>query len=331
MALAVLLAMAAVSLLFFLYGVEPLPAYAALFHEPFATMRGFGYTLVHTAPLMLVALGTIVSWRSGFGYLGFEGCFVVGAAATTWLALFTHPLPTVVFLVLALGLSFTAGAVWAALVALIRARFGGNEVLISLMTNYVALLMVQYLVSGPMRAPGGVPETALLPRATWLPFILPGTRAHAGILLALLAALLVWVLLRKTPLGYELIVSGLSPSAARYAGIHVGRRLVLAAFMAGGLGALAGTVEVLGQQHRLMDGISGGAGFTGIIVALLAKLNPLAVIPAAALYGGMTVGANAMQRRAGIPSSITFILESLIVLMVLASDFFRRYRVRWTR
>ena len=330
MVLAVVAALAVTSLLFLLYGANPLAAYAALFHEPFATMRGFGYTLVRTAPLTLIALGTIVSWRSGFGYLGFEGCFVVGAAATTWLALFTRPFAPVVFLGLALGLSFAAGAAWAGMVAVIRARFGGNEVLISLMTNYVAILMVQYLVSGPMRAPGGVPETALLPRGTWLPFILPGTRAHAGILLALLAALLVWMLLRRTALGYELIVSGLSPGAARYGGINVGGRLVLAAFLAGGLGALAGTVEVLGEQHRLMDGISGGVGFTGIIVALLAKLNPLAVIPAAALYGGMTVGANAMQRRAGIPSSITFILQSLIVLMVLASDIFRRYRVKLT-
>jgi general nucleoside transport system permease protein len=324
MVLAVLAATLVTSLLFVLYGANPLRAYVALFHEPYATMRGFGYTLVRTAPLTLIALGTIVSWRSGFGYLGFEGCFVIGAAATTWLALLTAPagavgpLPFFVFLPLVLLLSFATGAVWAGVVALIRARFGGNEVLISLMTNYVAILIVQYLVSGPMRAP------------TWLPFILPGTRAHAGILLALLATLLVWMLLRKTPLGYELIVSGLSPSAARYGGINVGMRLVLAAFFAGGLGALAGTVEVLGEQHRLMDGISGGVGFTGIIVALLAKLNPLAVIPAAALYGGMTVGANAMQRRAGIPSSITFILQSLIVLMVLASDIFRRYRVKLT-
>jgi simple sugar transport system permease protein len=330
MILAVIAAMAVTSLLFLLYGANPLQAYAALFHEPFATMRGFGYTLVRTAPLTLIALGTIVSWRSGFGYLGFEGCFVVGATATTWLALSMSPVPQTVFLTLALGLSFAAGGLWAGLVAVIRARFGGNEVLISLMTNYVAILMVQYLVAGPMRAPGGVPETALLPRATWLPFILPGTRAHAGILLALLAALLVWGLLRKTALGYELIVSGLSPAAARYGGINVGRRLVLAAFLAGGLGALGGTVEVLGEQHRLMDGISGGVGFTGIIVALLAKLNPLAVIPAALLYGGMTVGANAMQRRADIPSSITFILQSLIVLMVLASDILRRYRVKLT-
>jgi general nucleoside transport system permease protein len=330
MVLAVVAAMLITSLLFLLYGANPLHAYFALFHEPFATLRGFGYTLVRTAPLTLIALGTIVSWRSGFGYLGFEGCFVLGAAATTWLGLFTTAFPLVAFLPLALLLSFATGAVWAGLVALLRARFGGNEVLISLMTNYVAILIVQYLVSGPMRAPGGVPETALLPRATWLPFILPGTRAHAGILLALLATLLVWMMLRKTPLGYELIVSGLRPSAARYGGIHVGARLVLAALLAGGLGSLAGTVEVLGEQHRLMDGISGGVGFTGIIVALLAKLNPLAVIPAAALYGGMTVGANAMQRRVGIPSSITFILQSLIVLMVLASDLFRRYRVKLT-
>jgi general nucleoside transport system permease protein len=198
------------------------------------------------------------------------------------------------------------------------------------MTNYLAILLVQYLVSGPMRAPGGIPETAQLPPATWLRFILPGTRAHSGIFLALLAAAVVWVVLRKTALGYELIVSGLSPSAARFAGIDVGRRLVLAAFCAGGLGAWAGTVEILGEQHRLMDGVSGGAGFTGIIVALLARLNPLAVVPAALLYGGMSVGANAMQRRAGIPSSITFIAQSLIVLMVLASDIFRRYRVKLT-
>jgi general nucleoside transport system permease protein len=328
-AVAVLAALLATSLLFLLYKSDPLRAYFALFHEPFASLRGFGYTLVRTAPLTLIALGVIVSWRSGFGYLGFEGCFAIGAAASAWLALSTS-LPAWVILPAIFLLSFAAGGIWAGMVALVRTRFGGNEVLISLMANYVAILLVQYLVSGPMRAPGGIPETALLPRTTWLSFILPGTRAHSGILLALLMTLLVWTMLHKTALGYELIVSGLSPSAARFAGIHVGRRLVLAAFFAGGLGAWAGTVEILGEQHRLMDGISGGVGFTGIIVALLARLNPLAVLPAAVLYGGMTVGANAMQRRVGIPSSITFILQSLMVLMILASDILRRYRVKLT-
>ena len=334
-AAAFLTAMLLTAFLFLSYGASPLQAYFALFHEPFGTLRGFGYSLVRTSPLALIALGTIVSWRSGFSYLGFEGCFVIGASATAWLALLTAsgarigPIPFLLFLSLAILFGFVAAGLWAGLVGFVRARLGGNEVLISLMSNYVAIFILQYLVSGPMRAPGSLPETRILPRPTWLPFILPGTRAHAGILIAIAAAALVWVLLKKMPLGYELIVTGFNAAAARYAGIDVGRRLMLAAFFAGGLGGLAGMVEVLGSQHRLMDGISGGVGFVGIVVALLARLNPVAVIPTALLYAGMSVGADAMQRRASIPSSITFILQSLAVLLVLAFDALRYYKINF--
>jgi len=330
---AVVAAMLIASFLFADFGANPFAAYYALFHEPFATLRGFGYAVVKATPLILIALGTIVAWRSGFTYLGFEGCFTLGAAASAWLALATAPgqwassLSPFVFFPAAILLSFIVGAFWSGLTGVLRARFGGNEVLISLMSNYVAILIVKYLVAGPMRAPGSLPETDQLPHATWLAFILPGTRAHAGILLAIAAALLAWMLLRKLPLGFELVVSGMNPAAARYAGIDVPRRILLAAAISGGLGALAGLTEILGVQHRLMDGISGGVGFTGVIVALLAELNPIAVIPTALLYGGMTVGADAMQRRAGIPSSITFILQSLIVLLVLASSMLRYYRL----
>jgi general nucleoside transport system permease protein len=336
-AAAFLAAMGVTALLFLSYGANPLQAYFALFHEPFGTLRGFGYSLVRAAPLTLIALGTIVSWRSGFNYLGFEGCFVTGASATAWIALATAPgarvgpLPFIAFLLMAILLSFAAGGIWAGLVGIARSWLGGNEVLISLMANYVAVFILQYLVSGPLRAPGSLPETPLLPRTTWLPFILPGTRAHAGILIALAAAGLVWMLLQKMPLGYELIVTGFNPWAARYAGINVRRRLVLAAFLAGGLGGLAGMVEVLGSQHRLMDGISGGVGFVGIIVALLARLNPLAAVPTALLYGGISVGADALQRRVGIPSAITLILQSLLVLFVLAFDALRFYRINFSR
>jgi general nucleoside transport system permease protein len=338
---AFVLALVMASFLFLSYHANPLQAYFALFHEPFATLRGFGYSLVRASPLALIALGTIVSWRSGLAYLGFEGCFVIGAAAASWLALMAAPgaplgsLPLLVFLTLAIFFSFAVGGLWAGLVGVIRARLGGNEVLISLMSNYVGIFILEYLVSGPLRAPGSLPETRQLPHGTWLPFIIPGTRAHAGILLAVLAATLVWLLLQKMPLGYELIVTGFNPLAARYAGIDVARRLLLAAFFAGGLGALAGTVEVLGAQHRLMDGISGGVGFVGVIVALLARLNPIAAVPVAVLYGGLSVGADAMQRRADVPSSITFILQSLAVLLVLISDVLRYYRINpsalWSR
>lgn len=330
---AIVAAMALASPLFIAVGADPLAGYWALLREAFATTRGFGFSLVRAAPLTLIALGTIVSWRAGFGYLGFEGCFVLGATAAAWLGLHasaglaTGPLSLVVFLPFALLLSFAVGGAWASLVGVVRARFGGNEVLISLMTNYVAIFLVQYLVSGPMRAPGGLPESARLPRETWLPFIIPGTRAHAGVLIALVACGLVWTLLRKTAVGYEMIVAGLNPAAARYGGIEVGRRLILAAFLGGGLGAIAGLVELLGVQHRLVEGMSGGVGFTGVVVALLARLNPVAVLPTAIVFGGMTVGADAMQRSVGVPSSIAFVLQGLIVLFVLAGELLRRYQI----
>lgn len=320
--------------LFALFDTNPVTAYLTLFGEAFASWRGIGFSLVKAAPLTLIALGTVVAWRSGFGYLGYEGCFVIGATAATGFALLGReggspgPLPFAVFLPLCILCSVVAGGIWAGAAGMLRARFGGNEVLISLMSNYVAILIVQYLISGPMRAPGGLPQSERIPQETWLPFIIPGTRAHAGILIAMAAAVSVWVLLKKTPVGFEMIVTGLNPSAARYGGIATGRRILLAAFLAGGMSGLAGMVELLGVQHRLVDGMSGGVGFVGVVVALLARLNPIWVLSTAVLYGGMTVGADAMQRTSGVPSSITFILQSLIVLLVLASELARRYRVR---
>jgi general nucleoside transport system permease protein len=263
-AVAFLTAMLITAFLFLSYGASPFQAYFALFHEPFGTLRGFGYSLVRTSPLALIALGTIVSWRSGFSYLGFEGCFVIGASATAWLALLTAPgahigpIPFFLFLPLAILFGFVAAGLWAGLVGFVRARLGGNEVLISLMSNYVAIFILQYLVSGPMRAPGSLPETRILPRATWLPFILPGTRAHAGILIAIAAAALVWMLLEKMPLGYELIVTGFNAAAAlcrnrRRAAHHAGRifcRWARRARRDGGRARIAAPVDGWNQRRR---------------------------------------------------------------------------------
>ena len=293
--------------------------------------------MVKATPLIFIGLGTIIAWRSGFFYLGFEGTLLIGAAAGVWIARLNAPggmfgsLPAIVFFPLVFLVSFIAGGTWSALVGFLRARYGGNEVLISLMMNYIAVFIVQYLVSGPLRAPGDLPQTPRIPESTILPFVISGTRAHAGILVAVFMAFVVWLILRKTPLGYEMIISGLSPRAARYGGINVGGRQILAAFLAGGLGAFSGLVEVLGVQFRLLDGISVGTGFLGIVAALLGKLHPAGVVIASILYAGMGVGADAMQRRVGLPSSVIFIIQSLIVLLVLASDWLRYYRINFDK
>lgn len=312
-------------LLFVPFHVAPLAAYADLAGAALFSARGLGYTLVAAGPLTLVGLGTIVAWRSGFAYLGFQGCLLAGAVAATATALSAGP-PTVV-LPLAIGAALLAGAGWAALVGFARARFGGSEVLMSLMMNYVAALTVQYLVTGPMRDPGDLPQSRLLPRAAWLPQLVGGSSANAGILVAVAAALVVWALMRRSVLGFELEVTGLSMRAARYAGIDVSRRIMAAAGIAGGLGGMAGALEVLGNQHRLLDGVGEGIGFVGIVTALLGKLTVAGTVLAAILYGGLGVGGNIMQRRTGLPASVVTVIEALIVLLVLASDVLRRYRL----
>ena len=333
--LALALAFTLSGLLFLPYGASPLAAYRDLFGEAFGSTRGFGQSLIQATPLILVAQATVLIWRAGLGYIGFEGCFLVGAAATAYVARGGTPgdlpvaLPAALFWPTAFLACFAAGALWAALVGVMRIRLGGNDVLVSLMMNYLAALVVQYLVSGPMRATGDLPQTPRLPAATWLPSAPELGRAHAGLFIALAASLAVWAVLRLTPLGFELIVSGLNPRAARYGGIPVTRRQMGAMLAGGGLAALAGFCAVLGVQHRLMDGLSGGVGFLGVVVARLARLDPLAVVPTAVLYGGLQVGGNAMQRQSGLPTSAVMILESLIVLLILAGDALRHYRVVW--
>lgn len=334
-AVALALAFALSGLLFLPYGASPLTAYGDLFGEAFGSARGFGQSLIQATPLILIAQATVVIWRAGLGYIGFEGCFLVGAAATAYVALGGTPgdlpvaLPPVLFWPAAFLACFAAGAAWAALVGVMRVRLGGNDVLVSLMMNYLAALLVQYLVSGPMRAPGDLPQTPRLPTETWLPSAASLGRAHAGLVVACVASLVVWAVLRLTPLGFELVVSGLNPRAARYGGIAVTRRQMGAMLAGGGLAGLAGLCAVLGVQHRLMDGLSGGVGFLGVVVALLARLDPLAVVPTAVLYGGLQVGGNAMQRHSGLPTSAVMVLESLIVLLILAGDALRHYRVVW--
>lgn len=333
--LSIVLALFIGALLFLPFGVNPFAAYINMLQQSFGSVKGIGYTLVQATPLIFVALGAIVAYKTGFSYMGFEGTILIGAVAATCVALLTKsggligPLPQVIFFPLVFLAAFIAGGLWVAFVGFLRARFGGNEVIISLMMNYVAVYLINFLVSGPLRASADLPQSDRIPDATKLAFIIPGTRAHAGIIVAVIMAIVVWLFLYKTPVGLKLIISGQSPRSARYSGTDVGKCQILAAFIAGGIGAWAGLASVLGVQFRLMDGISQGTGWLGIVVALLGKLNPAGAVVAGTLYAGLSVGANAMQRQMGIPNSVISIVQCLIVLFIIAGDFLRYYRINF--
>lgn len=324
-------------LLFLPFDASPVTGYSALIGNAFLSLRGLGFTLVAAVPLMLVGFGTIVAWSCGFFYLGFEGGLLIGAMGGTMvglLAMAGGPLagwPPVLLITLALALGAGLGAVWAGLVAELKIRFGGNEVLIALMMNFLAVYLVQYLVVGPWRVVGDMPQTARMPREMWLPYLLPGTRLHAGVIIALVAGLLVHVLMIRTRAGYEMVASGLNTRAASYGGISVGLRQRQSALIAGGLAGLAGAITIYGVQHRLLDGLSEGTGFLGIVTALLGHMSVPGTVVAAVLYGGLSVGGDAMQRQTGLPSSIVLVIQASIMLLLLAANVLRTHRVVFVR
>jgi len=331
--LSVLLALVMGSFFFLPFRINPLTAYLSLIAEGFGDLQGVAFTLVKATPLLLVGLSTVVAWRTGLFYLGFEGTMYIGAIACVWFALncgeggLFGPLPGIVFFPLVVLICFVAGGLWSGMVGLSTGKLGGNAVIVSLMSNYVALLLVNYLVAGPMRQPGDQPQTPHIPPGTRLPFFIPDTRAHAGILIAITFMLLIYVLLRMTPLGYKLIVTGANPRAARYSGINVVRMVIIAAFIAGGLAGVAGGIEVLGVQFRVTEGITRNMGWLGIVAALLGTLEPFGVGLASVLYAGMGVGAEAMQRHTGVPTSVVYTIQGLVVMVLLVVDILRYYRL----
>lgn len=295
---------------------QPVQAFMDICLYPLASRAGLSATLIRVTPIAACALGTIVAWKSGLYYLGFDGCYLAGALATTLMALFC-PMPAWAFLPLSLLAAFALAGLWALPVGWLRARFGGSEVLTSLMLNYVAVLIVQYAVTGPIRAGQDLPETRLFPVTTWLPR-LPGLHAHWGIAVVAACAVAVAVVLYRLNAGYFMRMAGLNMRAARYAGMNVGAIMVTVCAVAGGLAGMGGWADTLGLQHRLIDGVGVGIGFHGIVVAILCAMEPLAVLPVAFVYGGLMVGAQAMQRDFQVLAAIINIFESLLVLAVMA-------------
>jgi simple sugar transport system permease protein len=325
------------SLVFALAGADGVSGIGAAWRAMLQGALGSGYSvseiLVKAAPLTLTGLAVALCCRLNLWNIGAEGQFVCGALASCWVALFMAPgLPPRLLLPVALAAGAAGGAAWAFAPALLKARLGVNEILSTLLLNYVAVLFMEHLYYGPWRDPAGLgfPGTAELPEAVWLPTFFE-TRVHLGLPLAIALAGALWWLLARTRWGFRARVLGLSPKAAAYAGFRSARITVTAMCLSGALAGLAGTGELLGVQHRVQDGLASGLGFAGIVVAFLARLNLLAVPLAALFLGALLVGADQLQTELRLPGTAVLALEGALLFGALLGEFLAANRLRLVR
>ena len=320
--ISVVIAMLVGSLIIIASGQSPVEAYSAMISGAFGGWRQIGETLLRATPLIFTGLAVSYGFRAGLFNIGAEGQLFLGGLAAAFVGLKVAGMPALVSLPIIILAAFAAGAAWAFIPALMKAKIGAHEVITTMMFSYIGKYLVSYLVNGPLRATGNIPQTTELPITSQLPRLsdlLPfigSNRAHVGIILGIIAALVVWWILKYTVMGYEARAVGFNPSAAETAGISVASTTIKSLCISGGLAGLAGAVEVLGVHYRLFDQFSSGFGFTGIAVALLAKNNPFGVILAAILFGSLSAGAGTMQLEAGVSQKVITIIQGTIIFLV---------------
>ena len=304
-------------------------ALAALWRGSFGSTYALtSATLVRAIPLIVAGLAVALAFRAGVYNIGAEGQLLVGAAAGTAAGLAAAPTFGHASVLLAVAAGALSGALWAGLAAWLRLRYRVLEVISTMMLNFLAIHLISWLVRGPLQEPTGIyPQSSTLDAVSRLPRLGDGVRVHAGLLLAVAAAIALWWVFRATAAGFRVRVAGASPDAARIAGlVRVDRTTATAFVISGALAGIAGAIEVSGVTYALYENISPGYGYTAIAVALLARLHPLGVLLTGTLFGALDAGSTAMQRDAGVPSVVVMVVQAVVILLVLALE-----RARWDR
>ncbi|MEI7785132.1 MAG: ABC transporter permease [Betaproteobacteria bacterium] len=318
-------------LLFVALGKDPVRGLQMFFWEPLKSTYAIGELMVKATPLLLIALGLAVCFRSNVWNIGAEGQFVIGAVCAGGVALLADK-DTGAWIVPALLLAGALGGMaWAGITAWLRDRFNANEILVSLMLVYVAIMVLTFLVHGPWKDPGGYnfPQSKNFEAITKIPRLMSGSRASIGLLLALAGAAILWVYLFRTRAGFAQQVGGLAPAAARYAGFSSRRALWVALLISGGTAGLAGALEVAGPIGQLTPYIPAGYGFAAIIVAFVGRLHPGGMVLSAILMSMFYIGGELAQSRMGLARSITGVFQGLLLFCLLACDTLVSYRLRW--
>ena len=316
--------------LFIALGKDPVKGLQVFFWEPIKSPYALGELLVKATPLLIIALGLAVCFRSNVWNIGAEGQYVIGALAAGGVALLADKTtgPWIIAAVLVAGV--LGGMAWAGITALLRDRFNANEILVSLMLVYVADMVLNYMVFGPWKDPNGYnfPQTRTFEAVTQIPRLMAGSRVNIGIVLALLGVAAMWLYLYRTYAGFAQEVSGQAPAAARYAGFSSRRALWVALLISGGAAGLAGALEVAGPIGQLTPYVPAGYGFAAIIVAFVGRLHPVGVVFSALLMSMFYIGGELAQSRLGLPKSLTGVFQGLLLFTLLACDTLIAYRLK---
>jgi simple sugar transport system permease protein len=307
-------------------GVNPIAAYVEMFLRPFGTVATISNVLVRATPLILVGLGVYLPMKAGLWNIGAEGQLLAGAIVGTWIAI-NVTLPELLVIPVILFGSAIAGGLWAFIPAWLRAKWGISEIITTLLFTFIAADIQLYLVRGPMQGgSGGFPQTELLPEAAEFPAI-PGTRAHVGLLVALLVVVLAYVVLNRTRFGFRVNFVGSNPDAAEQAGMSRYRVYLLTLVAGGALAGLAGISEIAGNQSRLHASFAPGYGYTAVPIALLGRNGVFRMLLAALFFALLFVGGNRVTVAMEVPSAIIDIVQALVILFLITVEFFQRYRL----
>ena len=331
--LAVVITMVIGVLLFSALGKDPVRGLQVFFWDPIKTPYALSELMVKATPLLIIALGLAVCFRSNVWNIGAEGQFVIGAVTASGVALMADS-QTGSWIIAAVLIAGVAGGMcWAAITAFLRDRFNANEILVSLMLVYVAVQLLNFLVYGPWKDPQGYnfPQTKTFEAVTQMPRLMDGSRITIGLILALLGVGAVWLFLFRTYAGFAQTVGGLAPAAARYAGFSSRRALWTALLISGGAAGLAGALEVAGPIGQLTPYVPAGYGFAAIIVAFVGRLHPVGMVFSAILMSMFYIGGELAQSRMGLPKSITGVFQGLLLFTLLACDTLVAYRLVWKK
>lgn len=322
----VLIALAVAGIVIGICGYNPLVVYREMLAGSFGSMYFFQQTIQKTIPLLIMGLGVAICFKMNFINIGTEGQFYIGAVAATYVALNVHGLPAWITLAIMFAAAFLAGGIWCLVAGVMKSQWGVSETLVTLMLNYIAMKLVSYLQYVLWKDPNsfGFPKIANYPIELQLPRVFG---VQAGWIAAVLLTVLVWFLLHRSKLGYEIAVMGANERTARYAGMNTRKILLLTSLIGGGICGLAGLIQASGVEHTLNDQMGNGMGYTAIAIAYMAQMEPPAILIVSFLFAILLQGGAYMQVSMQIPSATGDVIQGIILLFILGGEFFYNYRI----